>query len=100
MPTFPSDAVPHGSVPNYFWHPMGHPAQALSKPPRTMVSAEGIYVTDEDGKRYLDATSGQLGNVTLGYSASEIKNAIAAQLDVLPYYASFRGTTNRPAEEL
>jgi len=79
---------------------MGHPAQALSKPPRTMVSAEGIYVTDEDGKRYLDATSGQLGNVTLGYSASEIKNAIAAQLDVLPYYASFRGTTNRPAEEL
>ena len=48
----------------------------------------------------LDATSGQLANVTLGYSATEIKEAIAAQLDVLPYYAAFRGTTNLPAEEL
>jgi adenosylmethionine-8-amino-7-oxononanoate aminotransferase len=100
MPTFPSDADSRSNVTSYFWHPMGRPAEALSKPLRTMVSAEGIYVTDAGGNRYLDATSGQLGNVTLGYSASEIKRAISAQLDVLPYYASFRGTTNHPAEEL
>ncbi len=85
---------------SYFWHPMGHPAEALTKPPRTIVSAEGIHITDADGNRLLDATSGQLANVTLGYSATEIKEAIAAQLDVLPYYAAFRGTTNLPAEEL
>jgi putrescine---pyruvate transaminase len=100
MPTSPDEAAPHGRPPSYFWHPMGHPAEVLTKPPRTIVSAEGIYITDASGNRFLDATSGQLANVTLGYSASEIKKAIAAQLDVLPYYAAFRGTTNRPAEEL
>ena len=94
MPNSPDEA------PSYFWHPMGHPAEALTKPPRTIASAEGIYITDGKGNRLLDATSGQLANVTLGYSATEIKKAIAAQLDILPYYAAFRGTTNQPAEDL
>jgi putrescine---pyruvate transaminase len=99
MPSSPN-AVPRAGIHQYFWHPMGHPAEPLSKPPREIVRAEGIYITDGTGKRFLDATSGQLANVILGYSATEIKKAIATQLDVLPYYAAFRGTTNRPAEDL
>lgn len=100
MPIPADEAIPRAGALSYFWHPMGHPKEALSKPPREIASAEGIYITDASGKRFLDATSGQLANVTLGYSAGEIKKAIAAQLDVLPYYAAFRGTTNRPAEQL
>jgi adenosylmethionine-8-amino-7-oxononanoate aminotransferase len=95
-----SPSTPSDNRRNYFWHPMGHPADATAKPQRTMVRGEGIYLTDSSGKRFLDATSGQLGNVTLGYSVVEIKRAIAAQLDALPYYAAFGGSTNRPAEEL
>jgi putrescine---pyruvate transaminase len=100
MPTTSAGAESRPAAKSYFWHPMAHPAEALAKPPRTIASAEGIHIMDGGGKRYLDATSGQLGNVTLGYSVTEIKQAIAAQLDVLPYYAAFRGTTNKPAEDL
>ena len=99
MPTSDSETGRAGAS-SGFWHPMGHPAEALTKPPQTIVSAEGIDITDSSGNRLLDATSGQLANVTLGYSATEIKQAITAQLDVLPYFTTFRGMTNRPAEEL
>jgi adenosylmethionine-8-amino-7-oxononanoate aminotransferase len=94
-----NNAASSAGAQNYFWHPMGNPADT-SKPTRTMVAGEGIYLTDANGRRYLDATSGQLGVVTLGYSAVEIKRAIASQLEELPYHASFSGSTNRPAEEL
>src|SRR6516164_4606296 len=99
-------AVPQSAVardhtsPSYFWHGMGHPGEGLSKPPVEIVAAEGITIIDSDGRRLLDATSGGLANVTLGYSATTIKRAIADQLDVLPYFSSFGRTTNKPAEEL
>ncbi|HEX3348803.1 MAG TPA: aminotransferase class III-fold pyridoxal phosphate-dependent enzyme, partial [Acetobacteraceae bacterium] len=85
---------------SYFWHGMGSPAEGRAKPAKEIASGDGIYVTDGAGRRLLDATSGGLANVTLGYSADAIKRAIAAQLETLPYFSSFRGTTNRPAEEL
>lgn len=100
MPTASGVAERHPAAKSYFWRPMAHPAEAIMTPPRTIARAEGIHIIDDSGKSYLDATSGQLANVTLGYSVAQIKDAIAAQLDVLPYYASFFGTTNKPAEEL
>ena len=57
-------------------------------------------MVDGKGRRLLDATSGGLANVILGYSAGPIKRAIAEQLEKLPYFSAFRGTTNAPAEEL
>jgi adenosylmethionine-8-amino-7-oxononanoate aminotransferase len=47
----------------------------------------------------LDAVGG-LWNVNLGYSAQTVKDAIAAQLDRLPYYSTFRGTSNDQVIEL
>jgi putrescine---pyruvate transaminase len=89
-----------GSKPrSYFWHPKAHPTEMLNDPPRKIVGGEGVYVTDSEGVRLLDAVAG-LWNVNLGYSAQPIKDAIADQLDALPYYSSFRGTTNEPAEQL
>ena len=35
-----------------------------------------------------------------GYSCQPIKDAIAAQLDALPYYSIFRGTSNDKVIEL
>lgn len=84
---------------SYFWHPKAHPLEMLSDPPRKIMSAEGVHITDSAGIRLLDAVAG-LWNVNLGYSAQTIKDAITKQLDVMPYYSSFRGTTNEPAEEL
>jgi adenosylmethionine-8-amino-7-oxononanoate aminotransferase len=41
-----------------------------------------------------------LWNVNLGYSCQPVKDAIAAQLDALPYYSIFRGTSNDKVIEL
>lgn len=81
------------------WHPMAHPAEMRATPPKIIVNGEGASVTDIDGRTVLDAVGG-LWNVNLGYSCDPIKQAIARQLDALPYYSSFRGTTSGPAIEL
>jgi putrescine---pyruvate transaminase len=81
------------------WHPMAHPNEMDTSPPRIIVSGEGVYVTDIDGKRVVDAVGG-LWNVNLGYSNPAIKQAIAEQLAELPYYSAFRGTTHPRLIEL
>lgn len=81
------------------WHPMTHPADSLANPPQIIVGGEGVEITDVDGHRTVDAVGG-LWNVNLGYSCAPVKEAIAAQLDKLPYYSIFRGTSNDAVIEL
>ncbi len=83
----------------HVWHPMAHPADSLANPPDIIVDAEGVEIIDVDGNRLVDAVGG-LWNVNLGYSCAPVKQAIAAQLDRLPYYSIFRGTTNDNVIEL
>jgi len=83
----------------HMWHPMAHPADSLANPPKIIVGGEGVRITDVDGKQTLDAVGG-LWNVNLGFSCKPVKEAIAAQLDALPYYSTFRGTSNDAAIEL
>lgn len=81
------------------WHPMAHPADMRANPPRIIAKGEGTHVTDIEGRTVLDAVAG-LWNVNLGYSCDPIKQAIARQLDVLPYYSGFRGTSTPTSIEL
>jgi len=81
------------------WHPMAHPADSAANPPTILTEGEGVYITDVDGHRTIDAVGG-LWNVNLGYSCAPIKEAITQQLEALPYYSLFRGTTNDKAIEL
>ncbi len=81
------------------WHPMAHPADSIANPPDIIVEGEGVEITDVDGRRTVDAVGG-LWNVNLGYSCTPVKQAITAQLDKLPYYSIFRGTTNDAVIEL
>ncbi len=81
------------------WHPMAHPAEMRGNPPRVIMKGEGAYVTDLEGRTVLDAVGG-LWNVNLGYSCDPVKKAIADQLDALPYYSGFRGTSTGPSIEL
>ncbi|WP_085033468.1 aspartate aminotransferase family protein [Ensifer aridi] len=83
----------------YLWHPMAHPAEMQAHPPRIVNAAEGVEIVDIHGKKVLDAVGG-LWNVNLGYSCEPVKKAIRDQLDELPYYSTFRGTTNSPLIEL
>jgi len=83
----------------HFWHPMAHPLEMKTDPPKIFVKASGTHVEDVDGKRTLDAVGG-LWNVNLGYSCEPVKEAIRNQLDILPYCSTFRGTSDAPAIEL
>lgn len=83
----------------HLWHPMGHPADSLANPPTIVTKGEGVYIVDVDGHRTVDAVGG-LWNVNLGFSCQPVKDAIAQQLDTLPYYSIFRGTTNDAVIEL
>lgn len=81
------------------WHPMAHPADSLNTPPTIVTAAHGVRIVDIDGHEVIDAVGG-LWNVNLGFSCAPIKAAIAGQLDQLPYYSTFRGTTNDAVIEL
>ncbi len=83
----------------YLWHPMAHPADSQANPPDIIVEAEGVELVDVDGHRSVDAVGG-LWNVNLGYSCDPVKEAIAGQLNKLPYYSIFRGTSNDAVIEL
>ncbi|MDF0602706.1 aspartate aminotransferase family protein [Psychromarinibacter sp. C21-152] len=83
----------------HMWHPMAHPADSLANPPDIIVEGQGVEIVDVDGHRTVDAVGG-LWNVNLGYSCQPVKDAIAAQLDRLPYYSTFRGTSNDAVIEL
>jgi adenosylmethionine-8-amino-7-oxononanoate aminotransferase len=83
----------------HMWHPMTSPKDSHDNPPKIIIGAAGVSVTDIDGHSVVDAVGG-LWNVNLGYSCQPVKDAIANQLDALPYYSTFRGTTNDAAIEL
>jgi putrescine---pyruvate transaminase len=83
----------------HMWHAMANAGDMRSNPPQIINAAEGVEITDIDGHKVLDAVGG-LWNVNLGYSCEPVKKAIRDQLDELPYYSTFRGTTNSPLIEL
>ena len=88
-----------GNNARHLWHPMTHPADMQANPPTIVTGAEGVNIVDVDGHKMIDAVGG-LWNVNLGFSCAPVKEAIARQLDVLPYYSTFRGTTNDELIEL
>jgi adenosylmethionine-8-amino-7-oxononanoate aminotransferase len=81
------------------WHPMTAPSDSLKNAPTIITAAQGVRITDIDGHEVVDGVGG-LWNVNLGYSCQPVKDAIAAQLDRLPYYSIFRGTSNDCVIEL
>lgn len=66
---------------------------------RIISRAEHVYIYDSDGNRIQDGMSG-LWCCNLGYSQDRIKQAVANQLDQLPFYNNFFRCSNQPAVEL
>lgn len=83
----------------HMWHPMTHPADSRKNAPKIIKAGEGVSIVDIDGNQTIDAVGG-LWNVNLGYSCDVVKEAISNQLHQLPYYSTFRGTSNDSVIEL
>lgn len=52
--------------------------------PMNIERAEGVYLYDRDGKRYLDFSS-QLMNVNIGHGNPEVRDAVMRQMDEVSY---------------
>ncbi|MEW5887530.1 MAG: aminotransferase class III-fold pyridoxal phosphate-dependent enzyme [Pseudomonadota bacterium] len=78
---------------------MAHPRAMLDTPPDIIARGDGVWIWDIDGHRMIDGVGG-LWSANLGHSNRRVRDAIVAQLDELPYYNTFRGTTHPRAIEL
>ncbi|MBL4891257.1 MAG: aminotransferase class III-fold pyridoxal phosphate-dependent enzyme, partial [Rhizobiaceae bacterium] len=75
-----------------FMHPSTHLAQFArgDMANRIITGGEGVYITDRDGNRLLDAFAG-LYCVNIGYGRTEVADAIAEQARELAYYHAYVG---------
>jgi L-2,4-diaminobutyrate transaminase len=86
---------------DHFFHPstnMGQHARGET-PNRIITGADGVYITDRQGRRSLDAFAG-LYCVNVGYGRKAITDAIAAQAAALPYYHAYVGHGSEPSIRL
>src|SRR6266403_679316 len=83
------------------FHP--HPAtnlRTLQKDgPLVITRGEGVYVYDDEGRRYLEGMSG-LWCASLGFSERRLAEAAYRQMCELPFYHSFAGKVPAIATEL
>jgi adenosylmethionine-8-amino-7-oxononanoate aminotransferase len=64
--------------------------------PKVITRAEGVYVYDDRGRRYIDGHGG-LWLANAGYGRREIIQAIAEQAEELAWFSSFGGFANTPS---
>jgi adenosylmethionine-8-amino-7-oxononanoate aminotransferase len=81
-----------------FFHPWeGLDQHGSAKEPRTLTErADGIYVYDEQGNRYLDGPGG-MWCMQLGYGNEELADAMAEQARTMAYCSPFSEATSTSA---
>ncbi len=83
----------------HIMHPMQDPKALRDNPPVIIESGEGVFITDIDGRRFIDCQGG-LWCVNAGYGRQEIVQAVTRQMEKLAYYSLFPGSSNAPSIEL
>lgn len=83
---------------HYLWHPFTMMGDWLEAEPLIIESAEGMYLIDTEGRRYLDGVSSLWVNVH-GHNRREINDAILAQLKRVAH-TTLLGLANVPSIEL
>ncbi len=79
------------------WHHITNHNAFNSSDPLVIVKGEGMTVWDINGKEYLDAVSGAVWTVNVGYGRTEIADAVRDQLVTMNYFAQSAGSL--PAAE-
>lgn len=71
---------------------MSHIFARSATPLPNAVSAEGVWITDEDGKRYLDGSGGAIV-VNIGHGVDEVRHAMTEQAAKVSYVHGTNFTT-------
>lgn len=82
----------------YLWHPFTQMQEWMSEEPVIISQAEGHYLFDVGGQKYLDGVSSLWCNVH-GHKKKEIDDAIKAQLDRIAH-STFLGLSHVPGIQL
>lgn len=77
----------------HFWHPFAAMSQVAGHE-LVLARGQGAWLSDEAGRRYLDAAGG-LWFCNVGHGRAELADAAAAQMRELAAYSTFGGYTNR-----
>lgn len=80
-------------------HSYTNPRQHEANGPLVIEKGEGVYVEDNNGKRYIEAMSG-LWSVALGFGEKRLADAAHEQMMKLPFYHTFSQRSHSPAIEL
>ena len=83
----------------YLVHPYTNLEAHETRGPTIIERGEGIYVIDEDGKRYIEGLAG-LWCASLGFSEKRLVEAARRQLDVMPFTHTFAHRSSLPVIEL
>ena len=76
----------------HVWHHLIQHKQFESIDPRVIVEGRGMKVWDAKGKEHLDAVSGGVWTVNVGYGRESIANAVRDQLIKMNYFAGAAGS--------
>jgi 4-aminobutyrate--pyruvate transaminase len=97
MPIAPNS--PHARDVAYVLHPYTNALAHETKGPHIIEKGEGIWVTDTEGKRYIEGLAG-LWCTALGYSEERLVEAAAEQMRKMPYYHTFAHRSTNPVIDL
>ncbi len=81
-----------------FWHPFAD-MHVVQHNPFIVDRADGVYVQDEEGNRYIDAAA-SLWYANIGYGRSEVTDAVQRQMEKLPAFHCFIDYATRPPIDL
>ena len=76
----------------HIWHHLIQHKPFETSEPRIIVEGKGMRVWDQKGKEHIDAVSGGVWTVNVGYGRESIANAVRDQLIKLNYFAGSAGS--------
>ncbi len=76
----------------HVWHHLSQHKQYETTDPRVIVEGRGMRVWDAKGREHLDAVSGGVWTVNVGYGRESIADAVRAQLVQMCYFAGAAGS--------
>ena len=76
----------------HVWHHLVQHKPFETNDPRIIIEGKGMRVWDQNGKEYIDAVSGAVWTVNVGYGRESIAKAVHDQLMKMCYFAQAAGS--------
>lgn len=77
---------------NHIWHHLSQHKKYETADPLIIIEGKGMRVWNQAGREHLDAVSGGVWTVNVGYGRTQIADAVRDQLVMMNYFAGSMGT--------